>query len=399
LKLLYIEKQFIKIKEKIMKKIMLIIVVLASIYHGDLQAQADGNNLEIFGYFQAGLDHTYGHMSSPMNSPIKFKKNTFLLQQLNLMAVKRFNPSFTAFINLEMTNSYSSDLNWGSFNLEEAWLKYECSDAFNIKAGLLIPTFNNLNEIKNKTPLLPYILRPLVYEDAAADLFKISDFLPERAYFQVYGQFPLGKYKLDYAAYIGNSEPEFVNSGISGVDLRGADTTTFKLLGGRVGIHTEYFKAGVSLTRDKDNQTLLGLGPISRTRVGGDLSFQVGQLSFEGEVISVYEPLTNVQKFMLEAVSDRSYGMVGKSFSKLFYYGLVNYDFSDKIFGYVTYQYANDKINFMLRNGVKGYSAGVGYRPIEDVVLKLQYVKLKIDNQLLLKLDQDHYQAAISVYF
>ena len=94
-------------------------------------------------------------------------RNTFILQQANIFFRKQFNSRFAAFVDLEFTNTYASTRKWGTFRLEEAWVRYQTSEEFSIKAGLLVPVFNNLNEIKNRMPLLPYITRPFVYEAAA----------------------------------------------------------------------------------------------------------------------------------------------------------------------------------------------------------------------------------------
>ena len=42
----------------------------------------------------------------------------------------------------------------GSTKLEEVWVKYRADRRFNLKMGMLIPIFNNLNEINNRTALL-----------------------------------------------------------------------------------------------------------------------------------------------------------------------------------------------------------------------------------------------------
>ncbi|MCI0441889.1 hypothetical protein L0152_01575, partial [bacterium] len=168
------------------------------------------DDLEIFGYFQANYQEnrvgvTTSNSALNIRQESKDKNNSFVIQQINLFLKRDLGSNFTAWMNFELTNSYSSDKNWGSFNLEEAWMKYGMSNAFNVKAGLLIPTFNNLNEVKNRMPYLPYISRPVVYEASLSELLKPSDYLPERANVQVYGAIPAGGAKVEYAAYVGNS--------------------------------------------------------------------------------------------------------------------------------------------------------------------------------------------------
>src|SRR5690606_13765889 len=137
------------------------------------------------------------------------------MQQLNIFLNKNLSNDFSAFVNLEFTNTFSSERNWGGLNLEEAWMKYSHSDAFNIKAGLLIPKFNYLNEIKNKTPLLPYVGRPTAYEATLAAALNLEAYIPARAFLQVNGLVPVGDGKFDYAVYAGNSDKAHINGGTS----------------------------------------------------------------------------------------------------------------------------------------------------------------------------------------
>jgi hypothetical protein len=120
--------------------------------------------LRVFGYFQNSLQHWTTFENHP-------PQNSFSVQQLNLFMKKDLAPHWTAFVNFEFLNNYSSSRRWGAMNLEEAWVKYQSGPTFNLKLGLQIPTFNNLNEIKNRTPLLPYVIRPLVYEGALGDCY------------------------------------------------------------------------------------------------------------------------------------------------------------------------------------------------------------------------------------
>jgi hypothetical protein len=189
-----------------------IIFLLVMIICGsNIFAQSTGSSLNIFGYFQNSFQHwpqstaktTHPQYFSPMKEPAW---NSFNMQQLNLFLSKDLARYWRAFVNFEILNSFSSQRQWGAFNLEEAWVRYKPSDKFNIKLGLLIPVFNNLNEIKNRTPLLPYIIRPLIYETSFSEFFSgIEEGVPARAFVQASGVIPSGKTKLDYAVYIGNS--------------------------------------------------------------------------------------------------------------------------------------------------------------------------------------------------
>lgn len=138
-------------------------------------AQSGETPVKLFGYFQNSLQHWTTFED-------REKQNSFSLQQLNLFVQKDLNRNWTAFVNLEFLNNFSSNRQWGAANLDEAWVRYRSSNKFNLKLGLQIPEFNNLNVIKNRTPLLPYIIRPLVYETSFSAFIKIEEFVPPRAF-------------------------------------------------------------------------------------------------------------------------------------------------------------------------------------------------------------------------
>ncbi|MFH0735369.1 MAG: hypothetical protein V1773_11290 [bacterium] len=310
-----------------MKKYLLtILIILLAL---STKSNAQSSDLQIFGYFQGYYNYFSDFsVNLPMNpmlnsgKPVKQfstnAKSSFLSQQLNLFFKKDFSGElgeFTTFVNLELTSNYSSDNLWGAFNLEEAWLKYNSSDAFNVKFGTLIPTFNNLNEIKNRTPLLPYMFRPLVYETYVADIIALEDFIPEQAFMQVYGKLNLSE-NLDfhYSAFIGNAEKSYVAQKTSGIVLPGQDTSKFKTVGGRIGLKYNTIKMGISGTFDRDNQNKIFnqsilnkpnysgtyLAPLSgdlpRIRLGADLSFSVADFVFESEFIAVKYNISDDQK-------------------------------------------------------------------------------------------------------
>jgi hypothetical protein len=266
---------------------------------GPAAANDWSENLHIFGYLQAQwYSQTRIHTDETVNS--------FNLQQLNLMAQRGIGDEFSAFLNIEMINSFNSQQNWGSIRVEEAWVRWRPSHKFQLKMGLLIPTFNRFNEIKNRTPILPYVIRPIVYEASFAGDIPLEEYVPQRAYLQAYGYFPVGV-KLDYAVYLGNTADTNRNprNGITGVD-----TTASVMVGGRVGARLREFQLGFSFTHQPVSffqglEDTLGGGAdrfdsIAQRRIGVDFSFQVWRFNFESEYINVmYDedaPEINVDK-------------------------------------------------------------------------------------------------------
>jgi hypothetical protein len=244
----------------------------------------------VFGYFQTSFHH-FNQKGDDENS--------FNLQQLNVFLAKRITPRWRAFVNFEFTNNFSTERLWGDFSIEEAWLGYSFTRRTHLKAGLLIPIFNNLNEIKNKTPLLPYVIRPIVYEASFANDVGAESFIPRRAFMQLYGYFEAPSSKLDYAFYIGNSPN--ITSRVTETALQsGVDSTANFMGGGRIGIRRGEFKAGISGTYEHTNEIVEAaeylerepeeLESVPRHRIGADLSYRWGGIVLESEyILSHYE--------------------------------------------------------------------------------------------------------------
>jgi hypothetical protein len=391
-----------------MKRIIFFAVTSAMILWTSAFAQSD-DGINIFGYFQGQFLY-----SEATGSAVKTLDN-FGLQQMNMLFQKNLGPSFSAFINLQFEGNFSSDKNWGSLNVEEAWAKYQASEAFNVKAGLLVPTFNNFNEIKTKTPLLPYIMRPLVYESPLAVSIAASNFVPERAFVQVYGALPVGSLKFDYAAYIGNNHPDFVTNVVKGSYLTGQDTSMFKMVGGRIGIRSSDLKIGLSGTWDRTNpgsasalpyffqgtglnNVAAMLGPVVRMRYGVDLSVHFSGVTLEGEYIDVVHSLTDKQSATLALIPTITRGMLRGDLDKSFYYGTVQYDVNEQWYTYAAYSKLQDKFNMIYESGMASYNLGLGFRPLSSMVLKAQYAKYEIKGDLI-QSTTDTFAAAISVYF
>ena len=276
--------------------------------------------------------------------------------------------------------------------------EYAPNPMFTVQAGLLVPEFNNLNEIKNKTPLLPYVFRPLVYEATISSLLDFGAYLPERAFVQVKGTVPEGDMLFDYAVHVGNSSTHYITTSTVGTWVPGQDTSDFKAVGGRVGLRWSGLKAGVSYTYDRDRQSSLTLGDLPRTRLGFDLSYSIAGFTAEGEYIAVDDHMTNDQKTTLSMITVMN-PMVKDSFKKSFYYGNLSYDFTDAVYGYAGYSYLNDKSDLILSDGVVEYTAGAGFRASQSVVVKAQWAHFKMNDQTYFTLDQNTYFLAVSVFF
>lgn len=331
-------------------------------------AQDDYSDLNIFGYLQAAYIEIPASFLGP-------RSTTFFLQQANIMGAKEFDSHFSAFLNLQFTNGFNSKLGWGNMNLEEGWAKYSYSHALNVKAGFLLPSFNSLLQVRNRTPLLPYILRPLVYEPLMTDRLNIDAFLPTHANLEVYGSVPvLPDVDVEYAAFVGNSETSYIISGQgAGFQVSGMDTSTAKLWGGRIGLSTHWIRGGVSMTTDMENQNTFGMGSMRRYRYGADLYVLVANVSFDGEVLFVRPSMSDRQKTVFAMVGMFN-PMIGKDLDRTFLYGTLLWDISDAVYIYGSGSSLTVNDFKGMSEGVKEWTVGGGWRPLESIVVKAQYV-------------------------
>jgi hypothetical protein len=273
----------------------------------DGRAQEGEAPIDVFGYFQNVFQWELLEGGAD--------NNTFAAQQLNLFFQKDLAPRFRSFVNFEFLNTFSSSESWGAANLKEAWVRYDAGPSAKLKMGLQTPVFNHLNEIKTRTPLLPYIIRPIVYETSLEDVILQDEYVPERGFFQFYGTMPLGSQSdFDYALFAGNS-PNIRSDRRQG--QTGVDTTENVMVGGRVGVRMNdvlgaipEVKLGLSGARDRVNYfrgvwRLIGVPEeeadafrekvtlVPRTRLGIDLAFYFDRFYIESEGIMAFFDVTD----------------------------------------------------------------------------------------------------------
>ncbi len=370
-----------------------------------LRGQTASEPLKLFGYFQNSLMRQSENPGDPAYT-------SFNLQQLNLFLQRDINRSWRAFINFEILNTFSSSRRWGSFNIEEAWVRYRLDKRFSLKLGLHIPTFNHLTEIKNRTPILPYVIRPLVYETSFSEFIAVEEFTPARAFAQVYGFLPLKEMKLDYAFYLGNS-PNISNLDEINPDTgrqSGQDTSETFLFGGRIGLRRGELKVGLSATLDYVNyfRALKGFLPdqgvrfseIPRVRLGGDLALYLGRFSLEAEFITV--------------TYDDDFPEV--SLNKRFYYATLGYQFSEPLFVFISYWLTEQDFPITVpgegetsrletvKNDVRVPNIGLAYNLNDRITMKAQFAPVEIENKTDIpffpqKFNFNHYSMAVSVFF
>ncbi|MCB2204079.1 hypothetical protein KQI65_04965 [bacterium] len=357
-----------------------------------LSAQVQPGETTIFGslqtvFFNQKANMSFGRVQPWGSTEYHEERSSFAVQQLDVFLRKPIGEEFSIFVDLEYQLNYSSDKRWGALSLQEAWLNYTPSEMIGLKAGMLYPAFNNLNEIKNRLALLPYVFRPGAYERLLSDLFMAEDYLPEHAFVQLSGAIPHGDVFWDYAAYVGNAEASYISRRDENGDivndldqnfefLSGVDPTQTdkKMFGGRLGIRArnENFKAGVSLTHDYDNlrdttqypKIYEGLrtplkGDAERFRLGADLSGSIGPVRFESEFIRVLYSYDPAERMDVE-------------FDLLFYYSMLGYQFTDRLFLYGTYQGGREVFGAEAEN--RTITAGAAFQINPAVTAKAQYI-------------------------
>lgn len=348
-----------------------VLALLITAFPSRTRAQTGESPIRVFGYFQNSFEQ---QIATGLNE----SENTFVLQQLNLFFQKDIGKRLTSFVDFEAVNSFSASRERGGLDLEEAWVRWKATRTTNLKFGLQIPIFNNLNEINNRTPLLPYVIRPIVYETAFQEFINVDAFVPQTAFAQVYGFKPVGRTKLDYALYLGNGpniNSRKDNELFDSDQRTGVDTTTTIMIGGRVGLRRGDLKAGVSGTLERVNDfvelaEIFEAEPddfrnITGVRFGADFSYEYKNYSLQSEMILV-------------RFDDPSSQL---NLKRSFFYGTLGRRFRDRLFMYATFWSTDERATILDQSekiDLKIPSVGVAFYYNDNVTVKGQYAYVKI---------------------
>jgi hypothetical protein len=414
----------------------IVVGIVTTLYLTGLFSYSSGEGVEINGYGQVEGIYQIGTDPKPST-----KSSNFSIQELDLIVQKDLGSALSTFIDLQFLNTYSTEKGWGDLNLDQMWIKYSPAKFLNIKFGHIVPTFNAFNEIKTKFPLLPYIIRPLVYESSVNALVNPEEFIPMHAALQINGAVSVSALKIDYALFGGNSD--FIISskipGVNGMAVSGMDTTNYKLFGGRVGARISGLKLGFSYTYDKSpnnslNKTvaivndnlkqlntvspyriplLNNIGESDRNRIGIDLSYTGFGLTLESEYIYVMNTISDKDTLALNNLitfSSIQTGIMGvppiptisEDLARHFFYVNASYDIFEKFF--LTAGYSYMKVNSDLatsKYGITEIIGGGGYRMSDNVTLKVQCVSVRNDlfKDPIVKINRLILAAGASVYF
>ena len=415
----------------VFRRITVLGIVFFGLLGSSLLAQ-NSDDLYIFGFSQTIYNNkliqskafTNDDNGLPIGQELTFKTNTFALHQLDLYFRKPINEKTIFFLNLEASGSYSSTLNSGNFQIPEGWVSYQFTPNMTGKVGLMIPTFNNLNEIKNRLPLLPYLIRPTIYEALFYGVFSEEDYVPQSAYVQFSGFKSLSAdIQFDYSFHIGNSESSYasqIEPGTGPINVeeqsatiyKGENLTTKLSFGGRTGIKStrDNFKMGVSFTFDHDDRNEISngslarfpgidlpvFGDVPRYRLGTDLSFTYKKFYFESEFIGVFHDHSQIHK---------TAQYKNASLNKTFFYGMLTYNINEQFYAFSGFnQFKDQSFEFLLPNspdasGVNYLTGGGGWKPFDDIVLKFQYSKVFLGDNPHAEVNVNFITAGLSVIF
>ena len=169
-------------------------------------------------------------------------------------------------------------------------------------------------------------------------------------------------------------------------------------------------KLGLSATYDKDNSAEVlapelniphtELSEIPKKRLGGDLSYDFANFSFQSEFIKVS--------------LERNIPKVERNLD--FYYATLGYNFTEAFFIYGSYWFVDSRAGIPVLpdkrkeedEDVKVTTTGASYNMMDRVRLKAQFSRIKLDDELLLlpegvitRTEEDFsvFGLAVSVFF
>ncbi|MFZ4619280.1 MAG: hypothetical protein ACOYNS_01875 [Bacteroidota bacterium] len=377
-------------------------IMMGLMFSSLLSAQDEVN---VFGYFQTyynSFSNKYGPPGPPTGEQ-NYSYNTLGIGQLNLFLQRPIGENFTAFVNFEYINNFSSGRGYGDYNIQEAYVRWDYKDYLRFKFGMAIPQFNAMFQIYNRTPLLPFLNRPKLYEATGGNLVDIFDILPQKSLLHIDGFVPTNLVNLEYAVYLSGPTNGFVSSPkndlLPGYVPFGQTSVKYLGIGGRIGIVSGPVKAGISVTTDVENKRhylqdmakkylpymddsvaqlylndQTNLGDLNRMRYGADITISLNNLTIAAEFLQTKTALSSVNQATLNQWHANDSYYIGNGFDKLFYYVSATYYFTDELYAFGLYDYLDDKADpfYFGVNGYYGMSGGAGYHVNDNMVVKVQ---------------------------
>ncbi len=194
------------------------------------------------------------------------------------------------------------------------------------------------------------------------------------------------------------------NDLIPGYVAFGQSAVNYLGFGGRVGLRNEYFNLGASIGTDKENRRdyrasvvkkysaylddetierytsdTISIGDLDRLRIGFDFSVSYAGFTLAGEYLKLTSDIPSDMKSVLASWNEEDPYFVGKGFDKNFYYAMLQYNISDKLYAFAMYDYMDDQADpfFFGVEGYGGYGFGAGYSINDYIVVKAQYNRNK----------------------
>lgn len=356
------------------------------------------DRLKIYGFMDMGFQYLYYPDRSGLQTIIESRATTFILGDINLFVdahpVDRWRaltevrltnyPNGTYTVGapgqpftrtnttIQDTNSASggwSQVNWGSIVIERAHIDYSAADWLTVRTGYWFTPYGIWNVDHGAPTLIPL----------AEPYFVLLQAFPRQQLgVDLMGTFRIGKWDLEYSAYVSNGRTP------GQVDL-----INDKMLGGRLVLrrlwngNTLALGASSYWGKYADIQpTIVSFSPLAfdsplvvsyaESGVGGDVSLDIGKLRVRSELI--------VQRRTYEQ-GKRDVGIFPGSFAPDFTrfgaYALASYRLP--VLGLEPYLYFEHDGGFLpIAQNVAGVSGGlnVHFTPWTELKLQYQYIRL-----------------------
>lgn len=374
--------------------------------------EAMAQNLRIFGYSQSLMNssNTINLDGDASIGGAEYTTTSFYLQQTNVFLANRFNRNSSAFINIEFVNNQDVAQGFGNLSLQEAWFDYNLTSDFSLKFGKLLPKFGALNDQRNRTPILPFATRPIIYENLYGEIFNQEEFVPLFAFFQAEKKFDFtNKLSLESTLFISGAEQNLLITEDQRIDessITGSNSTDNLTVGGKLNfVFSDYnvgiFKLGLSAAYDGAlvngnvapeqvrafNPAVLSpeLGTTGRMRYVVDLNIQLDRFELLGEYAISKFNYSDDQKNAFNAMNQFTTGANLPAYANMndseFYWANATYNFKNNFYllgRYENYSAGNSAF-YLDDEKLTLTTVGGGYR-INNLVFKTEYSLVNLDN-------------------
>ncbi len=343
------------------------------------------DKLNVYGF----ADFTWSNTHFTHPTPYAHDTTTFALTNLNVYVAKNLTPRWRTLAEVSFnyvpngsTNAdgttfvtsasditdFSRTTQWGTIAIERAYIEYDLTPHLTLRAGHWLTPYGIWNTDHGSPVIIgtyrPYLIGEQLFPEHQTGL-------------DAYGTTPVGDYKLGYHATISNgrSETEIV-----------ADTDRRPAFGGRLELEAPWagtLKLGASgyFGRSTGATTSATVAPeiFEERAYAIDAQWDHGGLHLQGEAIHRHKDYTDGHRPLTLA------GLPQVDGDDLGMYALAGYRFT-RLWNVMPFAYYEDYRPLVpgVLGDIKAVNAGLNFRPLATVVLKVQGAYAHGDNSGLL---------------